>query len=91
MWTFSKTGTISNLSVGYGYDNESQSNLNCIHIHLRRAIDIMAAFRFIDLFAGIGGLRIPLMKPARNASSVLKLTTPQQNLLCQFDEMPHGI
>ena len=51
----------------------------------------MAAFRFIDLFAGIGGLRIPFESLGGDcvfSSEIDKFA--RQTYQANFDEEPHG-
>ena len=51
----------------------------------------MASFRFIDLFAGIGGLRIPFESLGGNcvfSSEIDKFA--RQTYQANFDEEPHG-
>ena len=64
---------------------------NCILIHPRRITKSVAAFKFIDLFAGIGGLRIPFDNLGGECvfSSEIE-DAAARTYFSNFNEMPHG-
>ena len=63
----------------------------CILIHPRRPISCMANFTFIDLFAGIGGLRIPFDGLGGKCVFSSEIDdAAARTYFTNFDEMPRG-